>query len=181
MCEEGMGVFGSMPSVEVCKERGEGEYSCGENGPCTQSPQGNCKGRCEDEVPRCMDDWNAMCEEGMGVFGSMPSVEVCKERGEGEYSCGENGPCTQSPTGNCKGRCEDEVPRCMDECDNPCEGDDCPKSVCKAACNDNGGYQQRAADKAPMWEGDVGSCKNQCHRFANSPTYQDEAPSSDDG
>merc|ERR1719281_2297899 len=61
----------------------------------------------------------------MGVFGSMPSVEVCKERGEGEYSCGENGPCTQSPQGNCKGRCEDEVPRCMEECD--CEGDDCPK------------------------------------------------------
>ena len=294
MCEEGMGVFGSMPSVEVCKERGQGEYACGENGPCTQSPQGNCKGRCEDEVPRCMDecdnpcegddcpksvckaacndnggyqqraadkapmwegdvgscknqchrfansptyqdeeeeapssddgssddgselpevdeedpnaecksacaakvgpcktqcvndypdtldDWNAMCEEGMGVFGSMPSVEVCKERGQGEYACGENGPCTQSPQGNCKGRCEDEVPRCMDECDNPCEGDDCPKSVCKAACNDNGGYQQRAADKAPMWEGDVGSCKNQCHRFANSPTYQDGA-SSDDG
>ena len=39
----------------------------------------------------------------------MPSVEVCKERGIWEYSCGSDGPCTQSPTGNCKGRCEDAV------------------------------------------------------------------------
>merc|ERR1711907_405055 len=68
-----------------------------------------------------------------------------------------------------------------EECD--CEGDDCPNpgKACKAACTENGGYQQRAADKAPQWEGDVGSCKNQCHRFANSPTYQDDSPSSDDG
>ena len=51
------------------------------------------------------------CEAGNGVFGTMPSVEleVCKERGIGEYSCGSDGPCTQSPTGNCKGRCEDAV------------------------------------------------------------------------
>merc|ERR1719387_754338 len=106
---------------------------------------GPCKKQCVNDYPDTLDDWNAMCEEGMGVFGSMPSVEVCKERGEGEYSCGENGPCTQSPQGNCKGRCEDEVPRCMEECD--CEGDDCPNpgKACKAACNENGGYQQRAA------------------------------------
>merc|ERR1711907_623321 len=126
---------------------------------------GPCKKQCVNDYPKTLDDWNAMCEEGMGVFGSMPSVEVCKERGEGEYSCGENGPCTQSPQGNCKGRCEDEVPRSMEECD--CEGDDCP--------NPGKAY------KAPQWEGDVGSCKNQCHRFANSPTYQDDSPSSDDG
>ena len=142
---------------------------------------GPCKKQCVNDYPDTLEEWNAMCEEGMGVFGSMPSVEECKKRGEGEYSCGENGPCTQPPQGNCKGRCEDEVPRCYEECDNPCEGDDCPKSVCKAACNENGGYQQRAADKPPQWEGDVGSCKNQCHRFANSPTYQDDSPSSDDG
>merc|ERR1711924_345064 len=91
-------------------------------------------------------------------------------RGTLEYSCGSDGPCTQSPTGNCKGRCEDEVPRCKNECDDPCTGERC--NTCKASCESNGGYMPRPDGKAPMWEGDTGSCKNQCPRFYNSPTYQ---------
>ena len=71
----------------------------------------------------------------------MPSVEVCKERGIWEYSCGSDGPCPQSPTGNCKGRCEDEVPRCKNECDDPCTGERC--NTCKASCESNGGYMPR--------------------------------------
>ena len=64
---------------------------------------GPCKRQCTEDYPPTQAEWNAMCEAGNGVFGTMPSVEVCKERGEGEYSCGADGPCTQSPTGNCKG------------------------------------------------------------------------------
>ena len=131
---------------------------------------GPCKRQCTEDYPPTLAEWNAMCEAGNGVFGTMPSVEKCKERGALEYSCGSDGPCTQSPTGNCKGRCEDEVPRCKNECDDPCTGERC--NTCKASCESNGGYMPRPAGKAPMWEGDTGSCKNQCHRFYNSPTYQ---------
>jgi len=135
---------------------------------------GSCKGGCEDHLGPCkrqctvdypptLAEWNAMCEAGNGVFGSMPSVEVCKERGAEEYA-GASG--KNSPMGNCKGRCEDEVPRCKARCDD----DSLPS--CKAKCSDDGGYAPRPDGKEPMWEGDVGSCKNQCHRFYNSPTYQ---------
>ena len=96
-----------------------------------------------------------MCEAGNGVVGTMPSVEVCKERGAGEYSCGADGPCTQSPMGNCKGRCEDEVPRCKARCDDP------SLRSCKGQCEDTGKYAPRPDGKAPMWEGDAGSCKNE--------------------
>ena len=70
---------------------------------------GPCKRQCTEDYPPTLAEWNAMCEAGNGVFGTMPSVEKCKERGALEYSCGSDGPCTQSPTGNCKGRCEDAV------------------------------------------------------------------------
>ena len=120
---------------------------------------GPCKRQCTEDYPPTLAEWNAMCEAGDGVFGTMPSVEVCKERCEGEYSCGADGPCTQSPTGNCKGRCEDEVPRCKARCDDP------SLRSCKGQCEDTGKYAPRPDGKAPMWEGDTGSCKNQCNRF----------------
>merc|ERR1711933_687601 len=98
MCEAGNGVFGSMPSVEVCKERGAKEYAgaSGKNSP-TGNCKGRCKGDCEDNLGPCkrqctvdypptLEEWNSMCEAGNGVFGSMPSVEVCKERGAKEYA-----------------------------------------------------------------------------------------------
>ena len=126
---------------------------------------GPCKRQCTEDYPPTLAEWNAMCEAGDGVFGTMPSVEKCKERGALEYSCGSDGPCTQSPTGNCKGRCEDEVARCEEGggCNTgetgSCNGEDC--KTCKRSCEANGGYESRPYGKAPMWEGDVGSCKNQ--------------------